>query len=70
MFDHDRRVDVTLGIHLEGTDTRSSTDDIVKELRERLEQIVVHVPRARGYVKVMSTDDPVYVHNAQQGKRV
>lgn len=69
----DRRIDLTLGIHLEGTDTQSDTDKIVNTLRERIGDIVIHMGIGhgkRGYIKVMSTDDPIHLHNVQQGRRI
>lgn len=64
----DRRVDVTLGIHLSGTDTRSDTDAIVDALRSRIGGLSV---RTRyGVMAVYEVDDPIHVHNVRQGRRV
>jgi hypothetical protein len=68
LSNQDRRVDVTLGIHLSGTDTRSDTDAIVRELSKHIGDLSV-VTR-HGVMAVYEVDDPIHVHNVQQGRRV
>lgn len=60
-----RKVDVTIGLHLDSEDTTTTTDKVVDVLRETLEGMSFYVGRGanrRSFV-IDSTDEPIHVHS-------
>lgn len=64
-----RRVDLTVGIHLDGNDVEVDTGAIILALEELLEGATVYAGAARSPFVVDHVDDPIHVHSARSGPR-
>lgn len=71
----DRKLDVTLCLHLEGNDTITEPETLVSALRAELDGLTVFSPERPPMgapalvMRVVSTDEPIHLHTVQRGKR-
>lgn len=64
-----RRVDVTLGLHLDGDDVEIATEAITNAIKKTLEGITIRGGLRKPFV-IDHVDDPIHVHSMRQGPLV